>query len=726
MEQPLPAAALALDFIQQPSPEQSDSSAPFSGPLTEQINLFELEIEKLGGQITSHASGDFVVLFREPVSAAICAVSLHRMFAALSQGFPELERFQLRIGIHAEANAGDDTQAQQKCIEIAHELKELVPGGSIFISRAVASTIDETGPVELRPAGEHKLPAAAEPLGIFELIPSPIKPLAIRRRSQFAQLRLPLAAAVGLLIMGGTSYGYLYQAGAVEWPPALGLWLETARVTAQQQIDSSIGSLERGARAIVNREPSISRGDALLGAAASIPVEPSAKSNGGNIVSSAALLSRGEALQLAAASHWRRREFLDSDEISIASSEDAASSQTPISWGEALQRAAASLWKPGEPSPDKIEVSIAAMDDEPAEEVAIVQPAKPGSQQRAPLPVKKTTKQQKATEALAKPEVTMPVEEVSVLALRQLEEQQRPQQLKLEAESAQIAAVSVPEKSVAPRARPAQTTAPAASEPTVLDPTAESPAAKAEPSVTTVLQTQQKPEGKSARTAAVSTQKPSAHVPQPPAQPRVRQTEQVASISPAVVDQAARPENSAKATEKLLEPEQGPSETAPQAEPPKRQAALSPAQVDVSAPEQPSTQVPVDSAATAPKVASLATETGNANTPQEVLASPKLRATKVQLETETVEAQVQDCKALRKAFRRGILVPSVDKAAYRRLVACERFKNDQRQGSSVRIAGKASNQGTNQAGSDGGATGGSSTGGPGNSGGKGNGKGKNN
>src|SRR6185436_1209415 len=129
---------------------------------------------------------------------------------------------------------------------------------------------------------------------------------------------------------------------------------------------------------------------------------------------------------------------------------------------------------------------------------------------------------------------------------------------------------------------------------------------------------------------------------------------------------AARPQNSAKATEKLLEPKQGPSETAPQAEPPKRQAALSPAQLDISAPEQPSTQVPVDSAAPTPIVASLATETatGNADTPQ-VPASPNLRATKAQLETETVEAQVRDCKALRKAFRSGIHVPSVDKAAYR-------------------------------------------------------------
>ena len=221
MERPLPAAALALDFIQQLPSEQSETSAPLSGLLTEQINLFELEIEKLGGQITSHASGDFVVLFRESVSAAICAVSLHRMFAALSQGFPELERFQLRIGIHAEASTGDDTQAQQKCIEIAHQLKELVPGGAIFISRFVASTIDKTALAQVRQAGKHKLAAAPEPLGIFELIPPGIKPLQIRRRSQFAQLRLPLAAALTLFIIGGTSYGYLVQTGEIKWPPAL-------------------------------------------------------------------------------------------------------------------------------------------------------------------------------------------------------------------------------------------------------------------------------------------------------------------------------------------------------------------------------------------------------------------------------------------------------------------------------------------------------------------------
>ena len=748
MEQPLAAAALALDFVQQ---LPAHSGTPLSGILTWQRKLFEPEIRKHQGQLTSHASGDFVALFPKPVSAVICALSLHRMFAALSQSMPELKNFQIRIGIHAEASADDDTEAQRKCIAVAHELKERALHGNILVSRAVASTIDETWPVQLKPAGEHKPAAPAKAFGLFELKPSQLKPLPVIRTSRrFAQMRVPLAAAIGLIIMGGTGYGYLYQAGAVEWPPAPGVWLEKARETAQQQIDSSIGSLERRARAIIDREPSISRGDALQKAAAAIPVEPSPESNAVSIASSEAPLSRGEALQRAAASHWKLRELSESDEIGIASSEGAANSQAPISWGDAFQRAAASLWKPGEPSPDSVEVSIAAM-DESAEDAAIVQPAKPGSQQSAPLPEEKTTKQQQvasATEAPAKPEVTMPVQEVSVAAPQQPEAQQKPQQQqKLKAESTQIAAASAPEQSAASQAQPAQPTSPAPSEPTALGPTAESPTAKPEPSFTTLSQ-KQRAKGESARTAAVSAQKPSAppaQVSQRPPQPPVQQTEQVASITPAVVDQAAisvtteppaaeaegsatilpqqptlakklpaqAPQNSAKATEKLLEPEQGPSATVPQAEHPKRQAEI------ISAPEQPSTQAPVKSAATAPKVASLATEkaTGNATKPQ-VLASAKLRATKAQLETETVEAQVQDCKALRKAFRRGTLVRSVDKAAYRRLVACQRLKNDQKQGP-VRIAGKAFNQGTNQPGSDGGATGGGSTGGPGNSGGNG-------
>jgi hypothetical protein len=271
-----------------------------------------------------------------------------------------------------------------------------------------------------------------------------------------------------------------------------------------------------------------------------------------------------------------------------------------------------------------------------------------------------------------------------------------------------------------------------------MGPTPESPTAKPEPSFTTLSQKQQEPEGKSARIAAVSTQQPSAlpaQVSRLPGQPPLQQ----AAISVTIEPPAAKAEgsattlpqqptlarklpaqaaqNTARATEKLLEPKQGPSGTTPQAEPPKRQAEL-------SAPEQPSTQAAVKSAATAPKEASLATEkaTGNATKPQ-ILVPAKLRATKAQLKTETVEAQVQDCKALRKAFRLGTLVRSVDKAAYRRLVACQRLKNDQKQGA-VRIAGKAFNQGTNQRGSDGGTTGGGGTGGPGNSGGNGKGKGK--
>jgi hypothetical protein len=497
MEQPLAAAALALDFIQQ-LPSQSET--PLSGILTRQRKLFEPEIRKNHGQITPHASGDLVALFSKPVSALICALSLHRMFTALSQSLPELENFQLRIGIHSEATTDDDTQAQQKCIEIAHELKELALRGNILVSRAVASTIDETWPVHLRPAGNHKLAAAPKAFAVFELMP-PQKPLPVIATSRSARVRLPLAAAIGLVIMGGTAYGYLYQSGAVEWPPAPGAWLETARETAQQQLhssvdslesstrawletvretaqlqlDSSIDSLESRARAIVSREPSISRGEALQKAAASLPAEPSPDSDAVSIASSEPLLARGEALQKAAAS-LPAEPSPDSDAVSIASSEGAASSQAPISWGETLQRAAASLWKPREPSPDSDEVSTAAL-EEPAEDAAIVQPAKPGSLQST-LPEAETARQQQvaaATEAPAKlaapakPAAPMSVQHGSV-AVPQPEEQQQPQQQQKQKEgSSQIAAASLPEKQTVPQVQPAQSATPAPSEITELD-----------------------------------------------------------------------------------------------------------------------------------------------------------------------------------------------------------------------------------------------------------------
>src|SRR5688500_7661827 len=89
------------------------------------------------GQFTSHASGEFVALFPKPVSEVIRALSLHRMCDALSQSSPELNNFQIRIGIHAEASENDDTEAQRKCIAIAYELKERALHGNILVSRAV-------------------------------------------------------------------------------------------------------------------------------------------------------------------------------------------------------------------------------------------------------------------------------------------------------------------------------------------------------------------------------------------------------------------------------------------------------------------------------------------------------------------------------------------------------------------------------------------------------------
>jgi hypothetical protein len=222
-----------LDFIQQLSAQQSGTSAPFSGVLTEPIKLFRPEIEKLEGQIVSHGSGDFIVVFRKPFNAVFCAISLHRMFAALSQALPELERIQLRIAIYADSSNGDDTQERQNSIDKAHALKELVPGGRIFVSPAIVSTIGDA--FDLKPAGEHRLTAAAEPLGVFELTPPPMKPLETRRRFHSSQLGLPLAAALALLIIGSTAYGYMGHTRLTESALALWSWIPLERVHQQFQ-----------------------------------------------------------------------------------------------------------------------------------------------------------------------------------------------------------------------------------------------------------------------------------------------------------------------------------------------------------------------------------------------------------------------------------------------------------------------------------------------------------
>jgi hypothetical protein len=61
----LPAvAAIVIDFIQRLPAEQSERAEPLSGVLTEQRRLFEPEIEKYQGLITSHASGELVALFQ--------------------------------------------------------------------------------------------------------------------------------------------------------------------------------------------------------------------------------------------------------------------------------------------------------------------------------------------------------------------------------------------------------------------------------------------------------------------------------------------------------------------------------------------------------------------------------------------------------------------------------------------------------------------------------------
>jgi uncharacterized membrane protein YgcG len=248
MEQSHVLAALALDFIQQLPAQQSESAAPFSGVLSKHTKLFQPEIEKFQGQITSHASGDFIVVFPKPFSAAICAMSLHRMFGTLSQALPELEHIQLRIGVHAETSQRDEPQAQQNLIDKAHVLKELVPGGRIFVSTTLASAIDKT--VDLKPAGEHKLAPAAEPLNIFELILPPIRPLQTERRFHLLRLSLPLVAVLALAIIWSTplervrqQFQFLFQStqsfGTPKTPAREGMDRRAATLSPADKLEES-------------------------------------------------------------------------------------------------------------------------------------------------------------------------------------------------------------------------------------------------------------------------------------------------------------------------------------------------------------------------------------------------------------------------------------------------------------------------------------------------------
>ncbi len=723
----LPAvAAIVIDFIQRLPAEQSERAEPLSGVLTEQRRLFEPEIEKYQGLITSHASGELVALFQKPVSAVICAISLHRMYAALSQTVQELDRYQLRIGIHAEANTSDRPQAQQNCIEMARALKERASRESIFISSAVASTIEKAWPVDLKPAGEHKLGATVEPLGVFEVIPPRIKPL--RTKRQFARLRLPLAAALALIIMGGSGYGYLLQTGAIEWLPAP--WSETTLRTAQQQV--VLGSRESSA----NPEVPISGREILqrAGSPAEPPLETSSTEDREATKTAAADESvKGAAIAIEAPPH----------PLAMAPMQEVSSAvpQRPEEQQQLQKQRKAS---------------------EEGARITLLSPEKPAERQGPPTQSLSPAPSNHSELDAPTESVTPKTVPSAAPASRKRQELQEPK-----SESSLALAVSNPK----PRARPAQLSpsptqpairqieqgaspSPASSTKTTLSGMTGLPATQAEDSVTIPSE-------------------------QPTAQQKIRgESGRVAASVPATKPPAPALQSSANARAKLLKPEQGPSaippstqlshSPSPQVEPstaagsgpqarlPEPRAIL-PAQGKSTAPEQPGSQSTEMRTATVPqshrtKISSTTPErvaraeqiaaveappsetfdkqraTQDATGPRVLVAAePQAPQARLEIETGQAEAQMQPrygCQFLRKAFERGTLVPNVDRAAYKRFLKCHRLKIDQKQQGSIRVATKSPSQQTSQQNDGSTKSGNGRSGGSGRSGGKSNGRGK--
>jgi TolB-like protein/class 3 adenylate cyclase/cytochrome c-type biogenesis protein CcmH/NrfG len=157
-----------------------------------------------GGRLVKTMGDGLLVEFTSPVEAVRCAAELQLAMAVCESEIPEDRRIRFRIGINLGDVVAEDGDVLGDGVNIAARLQALAEVGGICISRSVRDQVRDRLPVSFEDLGEQSVRNIARPVRCyrvrFDAYTAGAPPVATGRRRWL----LPAAAAVGLVVLGGT------------------------------------------------------------------------------------------------------------------------------------------------------------------------------------------------------------------------------------------------------------------------------------------------------------------------------------------------------------------------------------------------------------------------------------------------------------------------------------------------------------------------------------------
>jgi class 3 adenylate cyclase len=109
--------------------------------------------------------------FGSPTNAVLCAMAIQDRVAAWNATAPEADRLALRLSLHAGELTGGRVAPQALPVALLEATRQRTPAGAIWLTRAVALTMNQTE-VPLEPVADAVALPGGEPLALYRVRPS--------------------------------------------------------------------------------------------------------------------------------------------------------------------------------------------------------------------------------------------------------------------------------------------------------------------------------------------------------------------------------------------------------------------------------------------------------------------------------------------------------------------------------------------------------------------------
>ncbi|GEO19096.1 adenylate/guanylate cyclase domain-containing protein [Microvirga aerophila] len=168
--------------------------------------LIDPAIARHGGRLVKTMGDGLLVEFASPVEAVRCAAELQLAMASRETSFPEEHRIRFRIGINLGDVVIEDGDVLGDGVNIAARLQALADVGGICVSRSIRDQVRDRLPVEFEDLGEQSVRNIARPVRCYRVHFDAYTANASSEAPDRRRWLVPVAAAVALVVLGGTGF----------------------------------------------------------------------------------------------------------------------------------------------------------------------------------------------------------------------------------------------------------------------------------------------------------------------------------------------------------------------------------------------------------------------------------------------------------------------------------------------------------------------------------------